>query len=55
MLPHEFSDEFSGDLELIAGLFKEPIMPEDGMIHLPGRPGLGLEFDEDALAKAIVE
>jgi len=53
--PHEFSDEFSGDLELIAGLFKEPIMPEDGMIHLPDRPGLGLEFDEDALEKAIVE
>jgi L-alanine-DL-glutamate epimerase-like enolase superfamily enzyme len=53
--PHEFSDEFSGDLGLITGLFKEPIMPEDGMIHLPDRPGLGLELDEDALAKAIVE
>jgi L-alanine-DL-glutamate epimerase-like enolase superfamily enzyme len=30
-------------------------MPEDGMINLPDRPGLGLELDEDALAKAIVE
>ena len=53
--PHEFSDEFSGDLDLIASLFKEPIMPEDGMIHLPDRPGLGLEIDEDALAKAILK
>ena len=42
-------------MDLIASLFKEPIMPVDGMIHLPDRPGLGLELDEDALAKAIVE
>jgi len=52
--PHEFSDEFSGDLDQIAALFKEPIMPDEGRILLPDRPGLGLELDEDALAKAIV-
>ena len=52
--PHEFSDEFSGDLDLIAGLFKEPIMPYEGRIQLPDRPGLGLELDEDAVAKATV-
>ncbi|MFP6680175.1 MAG: mandelate racemase/muconate lactonizing enzyme family protein [Dehalococcoidia bacterium] len=52
--PHEFSDEFSGDLDQIASLFKDPIMPEDGRIQLPDRPGLGLELNEAILAKAIV-
>ena len=52
--PHEYSDEFSGPLDEIAALFNEPILPDDGMIHLPDRPGLGLEFNEEALARAIV-
>jgi L-alanine-DL-glutamate epimerase-like enolase superfamily enzyme len=30
-------------------------MPDEGRIQLPDRPGLGLEFDEGALAKAIVD
>ncbi len=52
--PHEFSEEFTGPAERIAELFVDPIIPEGGRIKLSDRPGLGLEFDEKALAEAIV-
>ena len=52
--PHEFSEEFTGPAEQVAGLFKDPVIPENGVIKLPDRPGFGLEFDEKALEKAIV-
>ncbi len=52
--PHEFSEEFTGPAERVAELFVDPIIPKDGKIKLSDRPGLGLEFDEKALAKAIV-
>lgn len=35
-------------------LFKEPLEFKNGQITLPDRPGLGLEIDEKALAKAIM-
>ena len=52
--PHEFSEEFTGPVDRIAELFVDPIVPEDGKIKLPDRPGLGLEFDQKALSKATV-
>ena len=52
--PHEFSDEFTGPVDRIAALYVDPIIPENGVIKLSDRPGLGLELDEKALADAIV-
>jgi len=52
--PHEFSEEFTGPTEWVAELFVDPIVPENGKIKLPDRPGLGLELDQKALSKAIV-
>ena len=34
------------------GLFKEPLVFEDGYLTVPTGPGLGLELDEDAFARA---
>jgi L-alanine-DL-glutamate epimerase-like enolase superfamily enzyme len=33
-------------------LFKEPLVFEDGYLTVPTGPGLGLELDEDAFARA---
>jgi L-alanine-DL-glutamate epimerase-like enolase superfamily enzyme len=52
--PHEFSEEFTGPAERVAELFVDPIVPKDGKITLSDRPGLGVELDQKALAKAIV-
>ena len=51
--PHKFSEEFTGPVENIAKLFKEPIVPNNGSITLSDRPGLGLEYDEKELKKVI--
>jgi len=53
--PHEFSEEFTGPLQDTAALFEEPIVPENGVIHLPARPGLGLTLNEESVQRAIVE
>ena len=52
--PHEFSEEFTGPAEHVAELFIDPIIPKNGTISLTNRPGLGVELDEKALAKAII-
>ena len=52
--PHEFSEEFTGPTERVASLFVDPIIPENGVIKLPDRPGFGLEFDEAELERAII-
>jgi len=52
--PHEFSEEFTGPAERVASLFVDPIIPENGVIKLPDRPGFGLEFDEAELERAII-
>ena len=52
--PHEFSEEFTGPAEKVAELFREPVLPEKGVISLPDRPGLGLEIDQRALEQSIV-
>lgn len=53
--PHEFSEEFTGPTDLIAELFFDPIIPENGKVTLSNRPGLGMDINEKALAKAIVD
>ncbi|MFW6174870.1 MAG: mandelate racemase/muconate lactonizing enzyme family protein, partial [Chloroflexota bacterium] len=53
--PHEFSDEFVGDMEQVAELFNEPVLPKDGVMRLSDRPGFGLTLNESAVEKAIVE
>lgn len=53
--PHEFSEEFTGPAEHVAELFIDPIIPVNGEVTLSDRPGLGMEIDEKALAKAIVD
>ena len=52
--PHEYSEEFTGPAERVAEIFVEPIIPENGVMTLPDRPGFGLEFDDKALENAIV-
>ena len=32
-------------------LIKEPLIPEDGAIAVPTKPGLGIEFDEQVVQK----
>jgi len=46
--------EFTGPRPDLDELFKEPLVFQDGRITLPDRPGLGLEIDERALAKALI-
>ena len=52
--PHEFSEEFTGPAERVASLFVDPIIPENGVIKLPDRPGFGLDFNEAELERAII-
>jgi D-arabinonate dehydratase/D-galactarolactone cycloisomerase len=53
--PHEFSTEGTASIDEIAALFEDPILPENGTMTLPDRPGLGLTIDERTLEKAIVK
>jgi L-alanine-DL-glutamate epimerase-like enolase superfamily enzyme len=46
--------EFTGPRPDLDELFKEPLEFKDGRITLSDRPGLGLEIDEKALAKAVI-
>ena len=50
--PHEFSYEFSGSLEAVTQLYQEPIVPKDGYVDVPDRPGHGLVLAEDAFEAA---
>ena len=49
------SEEFTGPVEQVASLFQEPILPENGKISLPNRPGLGLEIDDKEFQKMLDE
>jgi L-alanine-DL-glutamate epimerase-like enolase superfamily enzyme len=40
--------------QMLAEVRTEPLVFQDGRITLPGRPGLGLEIDERAPAKALI-
>ena len=37
------------------GILKEPFRVEGGMLAIPQKPGLGIELDEDALAKHVAD
>jgi L-alanine-DL-glutamate epimerase-like enolase superfamily enzyme len=52
--PHEFSTEGTAPIEEIAALFEDPIVPVNGAVTLPDRPGLGLTISDRALERAIV-
>ena len=52
--PHEYSEEFTGPVDKVAEIFVEPVVPEEGVIRIPDRPGLGLELDQKALSRAAV-
>ncbi|MFC1717399.1 mandelate racemase/muconate lactonizing enzyme family protein [Candidatus Poribacteria bacterium] len=45
--------EYTGQNPQLDELFKEPLVFEDGYIHVPQKPGLGLELDEEKLRKLI--
>ncbi|MFN8522211.1 MAG: mandelate racemase/muconate lactonizing enzyme family protein [Chloroflexota bacterium] len=45
--PHEYQ---VWDPEVLS-LYREPILPRDGVVTLPDRPGLGLELDEAAFER----
>ncbi len=53
--PHEYSYEFSGSLDAITNLFEETIIPQDGIVELPDRPGHGLVLVEDAFEAAKLD
>jgi L-alanine-DL-glutamate epimerase-like enolase superfamily enzyme len=44
--------EFTGVNEQLNSVFKEPLVPADGLFTVPTKPGLGLELDEDAFRRA---
>jgi D-arabinonate dehydratase/D-galactarolactone cycloisomerase len=52
--PHEFSTEFSGPLDDVAELYGNGVIPKNGNMVLSNRPGLGIELNEDALARLTV-
>jgi len=52
--PHEFSTEFSGPLDDIADLYGESVLPIKGKIHLSNKPGLGIDLNENTVARLTV-
>jgi D-arabinonate dehydratase/D-galactarolactone cycloisomerase len=46
--------EYTGQNAELDALFRQPLVFSDGMLTVPDTPGLGLELDPDALAKAVV-
>jgi L-alanine-DL-glutamate epimerase-like enolase superfamily enzyme len=49
--PHEYQVWHPATLDL----YREPLRPKDGAMTLPDKPGLGLEIDEQALARMTDE
>jgi L-alanine-DL-glutamate epimerase-like enolase superfamily enzyme len=45
--------EFTGVNEQLNSMFTEPLVPKDGYLAVPMKPGLGLELDEDVFRRAI--
>ena len=52
--PHEFSTEFSGPLDDVEELYGDGVIPKNGNMELSDRPGLGIELNEDAVARLTV-
>ena len=49
--PHEFSTEFSANLDDISELYGNHVVPENGMININDNPGLGIELSEKLIQK----
>jgi L-alanine-DL-glutamate epimerase-like enolase superfamily enzyme len=49
--PHEYSEEYGPPPDQIAELFVEPVRHLHGRVHVPDRPGLGLELDETVVER----
>ena len=49
--PHEFSTEFSANLDDISELYGNHVVPENGMININDNPGLGIELNEKLIQK----
>lgn len=49
--PHEFSTEFSGPLDDVHALYGDVVIPQKGNMVLSDRPGLGIELNEEAVAR----
>lgn len=49
--PHEFSTEFSGPLDEVEELFGSGVIPQNGNMVLTDKPGLGIDLNEQAVAK----
>jgi len=41
--------EYAGQNQYLDEIFEEPLLLEDGYIHVPKKPGLGLEIDEEKM------
>jgi L-alanine-DL-glutamate epimerase-like enolase superfamily enzyme len=46
--------EYTGQNPYLDEIFKEPLILEDGYIHVPKKPGLGLEIDEGKMKNLAV-
>jgi muconate cycloisomerase len=46
-----YGSELFGPLLMTDGLLREPLDYRDGVLHLPDGPGLGIELDEDRVAR----
>ena len=52
--PHEYSTEFAPPLDEVAELYGEHVLPQNGVMTLTDKPGLGIDMNEAALAKQSV-
>lgn len=46
--------EYTGRNPYLDDIFEEPLILDDGYIHIPKKPGLGLEIDEEKMMKLAV-
>lgn len=55
-LPGALPQEYQHDLfEKVNGVLKTPLQETNGRLHVPERPGIGVEVDEAAVARLAVE
>ena len=53
-MPNTMTSEYwFGENPIGNAILREPLVLENGYMHTPEKPGLGIEIDEDALRKAI--
>jgi len=55
ILPHEYTWMFAGSLEAATRIFEQPLIPLEGHIQLPDRPGHGLVLNDDAVNAITID